>query len=373
MPEAQRPCERCALAGASIIFLATLTQTAHAGGAHWTTGGPRAGIVAIALAPSDSQVIYAGSTGIDGGKGVYKSVDGGRHWAEVNEGITNKRINALAVDPRNPKIAYAGYEGEGFYRTTDGGGHWARINRMSLHHGTSIAIDPADSDVLYLGTDKGMFKSTDAGQTVIQLKNGQPEIGTVVNIVFDPHDRRTLYISRYNEKIEDSGVWKSTDAGASWSAVNTGLAGGPKLEMGINRTIDSARLAFGLAIDPKHSDVVFVGTLGGGVFKTTDGGRHWKPANDGINTGMPSGNSVYSLAVDPRDTDVIYAGSAGGGVFKTTDGGKQWAAYSDGLPAQNDHGRLVGVIWALQITPDGKVLYAGNYGDANGVYSTAAH
>src|SRR5947209_4272213 len=71
---------------------------------HWTSNGPPAGVDAVAFAPSDSRIIYAGSTGIDGGKGVFKSSDGGQTWTAVNKGITNKRINAVAVDPRDPRI-----------------------------------------------------------------------------------------------------------------------------------------------------------------------------------------------------------------------------------------------------------------------------
>src|SRR5258708_4296078 len=98
------------------------------------SSGPAAGVDAVAIAPSDSKIVYAGSTGTDGGKGVFKSADGGRRWTEVNKGITNKRINAIAVDPRDSKIAYAGYEGEGFYKTTDGGESWIAINKTPVHH-----------------------------------------------------------------------------------------------------------------------------------------------------------------------------------------------------------------------------------------------
>ena len=318
--------------------------------------------------PSDSHVVYAGSTGTDGGKGVFKSTDGGRTWIAVNDGISNKRINAVAVDPRDPRTAYAGYEGEGFYKTSDGGYHWITINRTPLHHGTSIAIDPVNSDVLYVGTDNGMFKSVDGGQTVVQLKNGQPDVGTVVNIIIDPDDRRVLYISKYNESIDNSGIWKSADTGASWTAANSGLAGGPKLQMGLNRTIDSARMTFGLAIDRVHSNILYAGTLGGGVFKTTDGGGHWSHVSEGINTGMSFGESIYSLAVGPHNSAIVYAGTAGGGVFRTIDGAAHWTSDSQGLPPQSDHGHVLSVIWSLKIAPDGRTIYAGNYGETGGVY-----
>jgi photosystem II stability/assembly factor-like uncharacterized protein len=352
-----------------IVSLLAFASAAHAEALRWTSNGPLAGVDSIAVAPSDSRIVYAGTTGTDGGKGVFKSADGGRSWIAVNKGIANRRINAVAVDPRDARVAYAGYEGAGFYKTTDGGGSWVTINKVPLHHGTSIAIDPVDSNVVYLGTDRGMFKSTDGGGTVVRLDNGQPAVGTVVHVAIDPHDNRTLYVSRYNDSVDNSGIWKSTDAGASWTAASNGISGGPKREMGLKQPVDSARFTFGLAIDPNHHNILYAGTLGGGVYKTTDGGSHWIHASDGINTGMSFGNNVYSLAVDPHNSDVVFAGTAGGGVFKTMDGGKHWVSESEGLPPQSDHGNMTSIIWALTIDPRTGIFYAGNYGDTNGVYS----
>ncbi|MDB5329712.1 MAG: hypothetical protein JWP03_863 [Phycisphaerales bacterium] len=356
---------------ALIFSLWTAAPAVHADAMLWKSNGPPAGVDTIAVAPSDPKIVYAGSTGTDGGKGVFKSADGGRTWAAVNHGITNRRINAVAVDPLHSEIVYAGYEGEGFYKTADGGENWATINTAPVHHGTAIAIDPVDTNVLYLGTDSGMFKSIDGGKTLARLNNGQPEVGSVVRIVIDPHDRRTVYISKYNDKLENCGIWKSTDAGASWNAASTGIAGGPERQLGPNQKIDAARMTFGLTIDPQQPGVLYAGTLGGGVFKTTDGAAHWIHSSDGINTGMSFGNNVYSLAVDPRNSGVVYAGTAGGGIFKTSDAGKHWVGESQGLPPQSEHGDMVGIIWALTLDPKTRTLYAAHYGDSDGVYAAS--
>jgi photosystem II stability/assembly factor-like uncharacterized protein len=354
-----------------IFGLLTAAPAVHADALLWKTNGPPAGVDTIAVAPSDPKIVYAGSTGTDGGKGVFKSADGGRSWAAVNHGIANRRINAVAVDPLHSEIVYAGYEGEGFYKTADGGENWATINTAPVHHGTAIAIDPVDTNVLYLGTDSGMFKSVDGGKTLSRLNNGQSEVGSVVRIVIDPHDRRTVYISKYNDKLENCGIWKSTDAGASWNVASTGIAGGPERQLGPNQKIDAARMTFGLAIDPQQPGVLYAGTLGGGVFKTTDGAAHWVHSSDGINTGMSFGNNVYSLAVDPRNSGVVYAGTAGGGIFKTSDAGKHWVSESQGLPPQSDHGDMVGIIWALTLDPKTRTLYAAHYGNSDGVYAAS--
>ena len=361
------------LAFALSVLLSQVGSRARAEVTNWKSNGPRAGVDTIAVAPSNALLIYAGSIGTDGGKGVFKSVDAGRSWLEVNNGITNKRINAIAIDPQRPEVVYAGYEGEGFYKTTNGGDSWARINERPLHHGTSIAIDPLDTRILYLGTDRGMFKSVDGGKTVMALANGQPNDGAVVSIVIDPRDHGTLYISKYNDKVELSGIWKSTDVGSRWKASNIGLSGGHPLQVGLERYIDTARLAFGLAIDPVHPNIIYAGTLGGGVFKSTDGGEHWSHASQGINTGMSFGDNIYSLAVDARNPDVVYAGTAGGGIFQTLDGGKHWHSDSQGLPPQGDHDKLSSIIWTLTLDSHSCTIFAGNYGDGDGVFIGKLH
>ncbi|MBO9362486.1 MAG: hypothetical protein J7452_09815, partial [Thermoflexus sp.] len=105
-----------------------------------------------------------------------------------------------------------------------------------------------------------------------------------------------------------------------------------------------------LAIDPRNSNTLYAGTLGGGVFKSTDGGGSWSAFNDGLTHLF-----VYALAIDPANPDTLYAGTWGGGVFKSTDGGGSWSAFNDGLTHLD--------VRALAI--DSTMLYAGtDYGGA---------
>src|SRR5688572_16128408 len=152
-----------------------------------------------------------------------------------------------------------------------------------------------------------------------------------------------------------SGVFKTTDGGASWTPVNAGLAGIP---------------VFSLAIDPKTPATVYAGTFGKGVFKSTDAGRYWTPVPGGFGD-----DTVLSFAIDPRDPAAIYAGttasssatagavfSPASAVIKSSNGGLTWAAANAGLPRA--------IVTALAIDPSNPAaLYAGT--STAGVFKTA--
>jgi len=141
----------------------------------------------------------------------------------------------------------------------------------------------------------------------------------VWSLAIDPQNPQTLYAG-----TDFDGVLKSTNGGADWSPVNTGLK-------------DTAPYyAFqALAIDPKNSQTLYAGTDGGGVFKSTDGGDNWSP------TGEVSGN-VWSLVIDPQNSQTLYAGTYGGGVYKSINGGANWTASNMGLTNLNVYALAIG-------------------------------
>ncbi len=356
-----------AVSALAAFVSARAAETSQAAMANrWRSHGPVAGIVSVAVDPSNSKIIYAASNGTEGGKGVFKSIDGGVNWSSINQGITVMKLNRVAIDPANHLIVYAGNEGDGFYKSTDGGQHWARVNKKPLHHGCSIAIDPRDSQRLYLGTDAGIFKSTNGGQDCFRLTKGQPEGGcrSIPGLALDPKHPDTVYLATYNEQEFRCGVWKSIDGGQNWVAANVGLKGGPIMDLGRNNRLDRARMAFCLAVDPVQTDIVYVGTLGGGVYKSSDAGKHWAASN----IGLTAGACVYCLVIDPHHPQILYAGTASYGVFKSPDGGEHWVAMSDGLPLKpgSDQARIV---WGMALDPQHpSTLYCAWYGDGNGVF-----
>ena len=192
-------------------------------------------------------------------------------------------------------------------------GSWTAINAgLTSAYGLSapsvfaLAIDPSAPATLYASTYAGgVFKSTNGGESWSAINTGfDTRYRIIVSaLAIDPSAPATLYAGTSHD-VEfgpGDGVFKSTNGGKSWSEINAGLT-------------DPSVLA--LAIDPRNPATLYAGTLGGGVFKSTNGGGSWSA----VNTGLTS-TDVIALAIDPSNPAALYAGT-GGGVFKSTDGGE---------------------------------------------------
>jgi len=159
---------------------------------------------------------------------------------------------------------------------------------------------------------------------------------TIYDLAIDPDTPATLYAGTYGQ-----GVFKSTNGGGTWDAVNANLS---------NLNV------YALAIDPLNLNTLYAGTYGGGVFQSTNGGWSWSP----FNTGLTNLN-VYALAIDPLNLTTLYAGTAGG-VFKSTYYGGSWSPVNTGLTATT--------VRALTIDPaTPAILYAGTY---SGVFKSTS-
>jgi photosystem II stability/assembly factor-like uncharacterized protein len=174
----------------------------------------------------------------------------------------------------------------------------------------ALAIDPLTPRTLYAAGSGGVFKSTDAGATWNAANAGLPNTNDIYALAIDPSTPRTLYARNF-----DGGVLKSTDGASSWQAVNAGLpgTGGYSAEYYVRV----------LAIDPTTPRTLYAGT-NVGVFKTTDAGNTWSAAE----TGLPA--AVSALAIDPTTAGTLYAGTideySRSAVFKSTDGAGSWQA-----------------------------------------------
>ena len=170
----------------------------------------------------------------------------------------------------------------------------------------SLAIDPTDTSTLYAGTERGgVFKSTDGGDNWFAINNGLTKFdGFVKALAIDPEDTSTLYAG-----LSQGGVFKSVDGGASWVIINNGL-NTPFVEASV------------LAIDPTNTSTLYAGT-GNGLFKSTDGGANWVGINNGLTSSDVEILGIQTLAIDPTDTSTLYAGTRRG-IFKTTNMGANW-------------------------------------------------
>lgn len=297
----------------------------------------------VAVAPGAPHIVYAGSYD----SGPFKSSDGGRSWVRINEGLdgTTLSIQALAVSPADAATVYAG-TCCGIYATTDGGAHWSPLNDGDLGwlpQVQALAIDPRAPGTIYAGTVWGnVFKTID-GHNWVWSGQGLPG-AHVYALAIDPVHPDTVYASIYDgaEGPPDTrfghGVFKSTDGGATWFAVGTGL-GNPLV-----RT---------LAVDPVNPQTVYAGTNGSGIFKSVNGGATWAASGSG------AGLYPSRIVVDPTDTSTVYAATYDAGVFRSTDYGQRWVAINRGLDVPTTSAQ-----W-LAIDPSGRRLYLATF--MNGV------
>lgn len=279
-------------------------------------------VSAVVIDPRATTTVYAATDG----NGLYKSTDGGRRWhpRTRSAGFRSYYANALVIDPRRPRTLYAATTVHAVLKTTNAAATW-RVTRKGLPRGEvaglALAIDPRHPAVLYLGTYEGVYRSSDGGQTWLASRRGLAmgrhvdrslAYWTTWSLVVDPHAPATIYAS-----TAEAGIFKSTNGGRRWRAV------------GVVRDVEGSSA---LAMDPRTPGTVYAAHFLD-VLKSTDGGRSWAKMNSGLREGYRRAGYVEALAINPQDTMTVYAGIAGGGVFKTVDGGEHWRAVSVGLPA----------------------------------------
>jgi photosystem II stability/assembly factor-like uncharacterized protein len=356
----------------SVVFLSRLLSllmvSSGAGfAAQWSemnTGLANTDIYAVAIDPSNPAFVYAGSNG-----GVYSSTNGGVGWSNI--GLT--RVRSLAIDFTNPNILYSGTFGSGgperaLFKSTDQGRTWSDTRSPQSFDFSLLVMDPTAPKTLYAGSwweavgsgEVFLKKTVDGGETWIETFSPR-EIGVGCctlaidtsnpNIVYAPGD---LYAGTHLIK---SGVVKSTDGGFTWT---------PTALMNPVTVTDRAYGDFVnlLAIDFKNPEILYAAThsygeFAGftGLFKTSDGGNTWLPINTGL-LNLRDPGRISAIVIDPDDTNVVYAATGGygatdgRGVFKSVDGGKNWTAFNDGLSALD--------VRALALAPGGpNVLYVG--------------
>ena len=321
----------------------------------WTSIGPEGGTVyALAIDPDNHSVVYAGTNG-----GVLKSTDGGVHWSPVNAGLPQPTaafvnggpyIRSLAIDPQHTATVYAGVSflgdelfaepsGRGVYRSDDGGNSWRAANTgIENRIPYALAIDPTTPTTLFAGVKFGPIGPAH----VFRSTDG----GASWSLVLGGFDfANALAIDPQTPAMAyagtSSGVFKTTDGGTTWAQMTVGLTGG---------------IVTALAISPADSSVVYAATRGGGVFKSVNAGESWTPINTGLTSLL-----VTALAVDVQSPSTLYAGLETGAVFKTTDQGAAWTPVNNGLAASR--------INNLAVDPETrKIVYAAT--ERRGVFKT---
>jgi len=207
------------------------------------------------FAPSNSQVIYAGSgtNNIFPAFGIYSSPDGGRSWASANDETSqDAEVSALAVNPQNSQLVFAATRNKGVLKTADGGVKWNILNEGLPNNATalSIAIDPADPQIIFVGLDfAGLYHSSNGGGNWTSAAAGLPAEACVTSIIFNPNDPSMLYVSDFR-----SGVYRSMNHGQTWMQINDSL-----------RTRSVNKLAISA-----NGQVLYAATYGEGVYRLGD-------------------------------------------------------------------------------------------------------
>ena len=304
-----------------------------------------ASIGAIAVAPSDPNVIYVGTgehaiRGVmtHGGDGVYRSTDGGRTWKKV--GLErSQHIARIVVHPSDADVVYVAAQGalygpsaeRGVYKSTDGGTTWAHVLKVDERTGAAeLSMDATNPRILYAamwehgrrpwkvisgGPGSGLYKSTDSGQTWAKLTRGLPgQMGKMAVAVSRTNpDKVYALIEGDSMKDEARGLFLSTDAGRNWSQVTSD----PRL-------VQRAWYYIELFVDPNDDDTLYV--LSAPALRSKDGGRTWE-----LLSGTHS--DFHDLWINPADSNNFVMSNDGGAAI-TFDAGKSWSTQANMPTAQ---------------------------------------
>ena len=339
-------------------------------GLRWRSIGPARGGRSQAVAGSAKRPreYYFGAVG----GGVWKTTDAGLNWRPVaDQFFRSSSVGAIAISESNPDVVYVGMgetqlrgniiQGDGVYRTSDGGRTWTHVGLEKTRAIGRIRVHPENSDIVYVAAlgdpygpsaERGVFKSTDGGKNWTRVFFRDEKTG-VVDLVVDPKSADTLYaglweVFRTPHSMSSGGpgggLFKTTDGGKTWTELtkNPGL---PKPLWG----------KVGIAVSGADSDRLYalIEAQEGGLFLSDDGGKSWKLANDNRNIRQ---RAFYYTRVyaDPKAKDTVYLLNVS--FFRSTDAGKTLRPIS--VPHGDNHD--------LWIAPDDpQRLAESNDGGAN--------
>ena len=376
-----------------LVLQAGSIDSALYSGLQWRMIGPfRAGrVVAVTGVPGQPNHFYFGSVG----GGVWETANAGRTWNPIFDKEPVASIGAIAVAPSDPRVIYAGSgeadirssfsTGNGMYKSTDAGKTWTHIGLVDTYQIGSVLVSPKDPNVVYVAAlghgyaanpDRGVFKSTNGGRTWKKVLYRNADTGAVA-LAFGG-DSQTIYAALWQTRRPPwsvyppsdgpgGGLYKSTDGGETWKAV----VGHGFPDSGLGR--------IGLAVAPSNPQVVYANVAAkegqGGLYRSDDGGGHW--------THVTGDSRIWArwwyfggVTVDPKNPDTVYIMNTA--AYKSTDGGRSFLPFK-GAPGGDDYHiawidpangahMILGVDQGTTITLDGGKTWSSWYNQPTGQF-----
>lgn len=301
-------------------------------------------IIDIKVHPNNPSVWYIASAA----GGVFKSTNAGTTFDPIFDNASAYSIGCLTIDKNNPNIIWVGSGennnqrsvsyGDGIYKSEDGGKSFKNVGLAKSEHIGMIAIDPTNSDVVYVaaygplwsaGGDRGIYKTTDGGKTWKNIFSVSENTG-FNEIHIDPKHPNVLYATAHQRRRHEwtyisggpeSAIYKSTDAGATWNKLTSGL---PANDMG----------RISLAIPEKNTDIIYAiieANEGKGLYKSEDRGASWSKQSDWAT----AGNYYQEIMADPQDENKIY--SMDTYAMVSTNGGKSFSPLGEKSKHVDNH------------------------------------
>ena len=324
-----------AVAGLPVLDSTTFTALS------WRNIGPFRGgrsVAAVGL-PAQPLTYFAGYTG----GGLWRTDDAGNSWRNISDGFFKTgSVGAIAVAPSDENVIYVGMGehairgqsstyGDGIYKSTDQGRTWTHIGLATSRQISAVRVHPSNPDVVYVAvqgdrwkgtSDRGIYRTTDGGKTWTQLLKGENAFSGASDLSMDATNPRILYAAMWDHQRTPwmvrsggagSGIWKSVDGGDTWKRAQDGL---PKLVGKI-----------GVSVSPANPDRVYaiVEAEYGGLFRSDDAGKTWRQMS-GDRLIQTRSWYYMNITADPKNADVVWVMNAP--VMKSIDGGRTFASVS---------------------------------------------